>query len=183
MSLSVQLKELVDELFLGKDFDRQREPGFSAAQDGDAALPEAACQRVKRKTMDIDADGSREEAGSAPSPPAGGAAPAERHSALSALWGCYEPSALTTQGSAQESFQAVISMQWQDCWGSSRGHFDGVLMDSALGEQPTCLQGLRLDVRIAGGTIAAEPPSEGQEPSTPAAAIHNRLQSSVTHFG
>ncbi len=64
----VQMKDLVDELFPSTDFDRLQSGMRAIAQQqqqqqGDAALPEAACQRAKRKTMDINVDAS-----SAPSP-------------------------------------------------------------------------------------------------------------------
>ena len=48
------MKNLVDELFPGQEFDRlQSGTSAPAGQQKEAALPEAASQRAKRKTMDI----------------------------------------------------------------------------------------------------------------------------------
>ncbi len=49
----LQLKELVDELFPSKDFQGQRSRTDASAVQNVAVLAEAACQRAKRKTMDI----------------------------------------------------------------------------------------------------------------------------------
>lgn len=151
----LQLKELVDELFPDRELQwRRSRTDASAVQQNGAVLAEAACQRTKRKTMDI--AGCVEEPVSAQT--ASGQSEGMRPGTDRHYHKCYPVCVIIQKPSAVPAGIFIIDMQL------TLVPYVGLADDEEAAEQPSEEQ-------------------DPTTPQTPAAAIQSRLHSNVTHFG